>query len=460
MQRLFAIAWLTIKAAIRYKLVLILSVVLLAAVILLPLILHHDGSARGLTQITITYTVSLVSLLLGFTTLWLSCGTLARELEESQLQMVVVKPVGRWQIWLGKWLGIMVINGFLLAISGLAVFLLLQYRTSQLSEKERQILREEVMVARASAKPPMPDFKAEAEKLLQDRLQNMPKGEKPDIEAMRLYAQERVRAEMQVVRPGYVREWRVDLSDKKESIKDQPMFLRVKFNSASPKEGATYVTIWEVGDEKEKKVFRNESSIGSESFFEFPIPPAAVNQEGILFVRFLNTNETPLIFTLEEGLEVLYREGGFALNFSRGLFIIFCWIALLASIGLAASSLLSFPVAAFFTIGILILSFSTNTLKQVIDEGGFTDVNHETGTVTDPSILDHIAVPVARAALELIQVARGFSPVDSLSSGRSVTWGDALKALLNVVFGLGGVFSCIGIYILSRRELALAQSNH
>ena len=56
--------------------------------------------------------------LLGLSTLWLACGTLARDIEECQMQVVAVKPIARWQIWLGKWLGIMSLNAALLGLAG------------------------------------------------------------------------------------------------------------------------------------------------------------------------------------------------------------------------------------------------------------------------------------------------------------------------------------------------------
>src|SRR6476469_7062275 len=106
MQRLLAISRLTIRAAFRFKLVLLLSLILVGMVVLLPLIIKDDGTARGFAKLLLTYTLSLITALLGFATLWLACGTVARDVEECQIQMVVVKPVARWQIWLGKWLGI------------------------------------------------------------------------------------------------------------------------------------------------------------------------------------------------------------------------------------------------------------------------------------------------------------------------------------------------------------------
>src|SRR5712671_3320065 len=156
MQRVAAIALLTWKAAFRFRLFLVVAVLLLGAVIGLPLLIKDDGTARGFTQILLTYTLTTISALLGISTLWLACGTLARDIEECQLQVVAVKPIARWQIWLGKWLGIMGINAALLAISGLSIFLLLQWRATKLPVEERKILENEILVARGSAKPADP----------------------------------------------------------------------------------------------------------------------------------------------------------------------------------------------------------------------------------------------------------------------------------------------------------------
>src|SRR5437588_8935240 len=124
MQRLFAIVKLTWKAAFRFRLFWVMAGLLLVCVVGLPLLIKDDGTARGFTQILLTYTLSLITGLLGFATLWLACGTLARDVEECQIQMVVVKPVARWQIWIGKWFGILAVNAILLLLSAGAVFVL------------------------------------------------------------------------------------------------------------------------------------------------------------------------------------------------------------------------------------------------------------------------------------------------------------------------------------------------
>src|SRR6185436_10633002 len=133
MQRLLAITWLTWKAALRFRLFWVIAVLLIGSVIILPLVIKDDGTARGFTQILLTYTLSVVTALLGLCTLWLSCGTLARDIEENQMQMLAVKPVARWQIWLGKWLGLVTLNAVLLAVAGACIFTLLLWRGQKLS---------------------------------------------------------------------------------------------------------------------------------------------------------------------------------------------------------------------------------------------------------------------------------------------------------------------------------------
>ena len=60
------------------------------------------------------------------------------------------------------------------------------------------------------------------------------------------------------------------------------------------------------------------------------------------------------------------HDGGLV-RLARGLTIFF-WLGLISAIGLMASSFLSFPVAAFMSIGILLISASTGTLEQIIEE--------------------------------------------------------------------------------------------
>ena len=457
MQPLLAITWLTWKAAFRFRLFLVVAVLLLGSVVGLPLLIKDDGTARGFTQILLTYTLGTISALLGLSTLWLACGTLARDIEECTVQVVAIKPIARWQIWLGKWLGIMSLNAALLTLAGGSVYGLLQWRATRLPADQQTILRNEVLVSRGSAKPPDVDkeIQAETDRLLRDRLQKNP-DTRANIPEARKQILEQVKAELQVVPPGYMHIWEVNLGMAKPLAPGQPVYLRVKFNAADKSPSGTFEGRWRVGVPRKTPLWQSEvMSLAPDTFHEFEVPPNC-DEKGVLTVSFLNANDTALLFPLEDGLEVLYRQGGFGLNFVRGLGIIFCWMALLATLGLASASLLSFPVAAFFSLGVLTLALASGTISNAVSEGTLMGFNSETSRMGH-SVIDVVAIPVFRAVLEVINLAKNFSPIDSLSTGRSVSWGELGQAFGQIVVLLGGSVGLIGIIIFSRRELATAQ---
>lgn len=374
------------------------------------------------------------------------------------MQVVATKPVARWQIWLGKWLGIMSLNAALLALSGASVYGLLQWRATRLPADEQRVLRNEVLVARGSAKPPSleKEVQAQTDRLLQERLQKNP-DVRANVAEVRKQILEAVKAEYQIVPPGYMHEWEVDLGPAQRIARGQTVYLRIKFNAADKSTSGTFDGRWQVGVPRKTPLWHSEAmSLAPDTYHEFEIP-AHYDDRGVLTVTFGNVNNTSLLFPLEDGLEVLYRQGGFGLNYVRGLGIIFCWMALLATLGLASASFLSFPVAAFLSLAVLSLSLSSGTIANVVEEGTLMGFNSETGQIGH-SPADVVAVPVFRAVLKLINLAKDFSPIDALSTGRSIPWLELGRAFGQIVLLLGGSIGAAGMIIFTRRELATAQA--
>ena len=263
-----------------------------------------------------------------------------------------------------------------------------------------------------------------------------------------------------MVPPDSIRAWDIDLGLRRRFLRDQPLQLRIKFNAADRSPSGTFIGHWQVGVPRKTQLWESEPmSLAPDTFHEFEIPPNLFDEDGVLTISFANVNGTSLLFPLDEGIELLYREGGFGLNFARGVGIIFCWMALLAALGLASASFLSFPVAAFFSLGILTMALSSGTLASVVSEGSLTGPVPGGTTSTGRAIVDAAVVPFFKAALTVIHLVEGFSPVDSLSSGRSVSWGELGRAFAQIVLLLGGIVGLIGAAIFSRRELATAQGN-
>jgi hypothetical protein len=458
MQRILAIAWLTWKAAIRFRLFAVVAVLLVLAVVGLPLIVKDDGTARGFIQIILTYTLTAVTILLGFSTLWLSCGALARDIEECQIQVVATKPIARWEIWLGKWIGIASLNAVLLLLAAVCIYGLLQWRATKLSPGEQTQLREELLVARGSVKEAShdADIDSETEQVLQNRIKENP-ATSADIPTARQLLRAQVKSDFELVPPQYSRVWRINLGLAKDHLQGKPLSLKIKFEAASRSPLGTYVGLWEIGNpETTNFAVLAPMSLAPETFHEFQIPPNLYDTNGWLTIVFINENTTALSFPLEDGMEVFYPEGGFTLNYLRALAIIFFWLVLLSAIGLMAASFLSFPVAAFFSLTMLAVAFSSSTLAETVDLGSVT--TGTTPTAQTRNLTDTIFIPIFKGMLVVLGVVERFSPISDLSSGRSVPWSELGIAFVQIVVLAGGSFAVFGIFMFSRRELAAAQN--
>ena len=457
--RVWAVAGLTWRAAFRFRLFWVLAGLLLLSVVGLPLLLKNDGTARGFIQIMLTYTLSVVTALLAFSTLWLSCGTLARDIEECQMQVVAVKPISRWQIWLGKLLGITLLNVALLSLSGLCIYGLLHWRARQLPEAQQKILRQEIFVARASVREPMPDLEAEVDAAIRNNpeFQSLAPAQQQEV---RFQMKERIRATHQIVAPNHYRKWVFDFGLNRHLIGDEPLFLRAKFHVAQTNASGSYLGLWRIGSFDKPIAISPPQSLAPSTFHEVRLEAAnkLLDEQGRLTVNFENRNQTAVMFPLEDGLEVLYRQGGFGGNFVRGLGIILCSLILVAALGLAAASLMSFPVAAFVSISLLLVGLSSGTLASVVREGTVGGVNHESGQAT-AGWIDMILLPIFKAILWVVNLVQQFSPVDSLSVGRTVAWGDLGLAFAKIVLLLGGILAALGMYFFTRRELAATQAH-
>jgi hypothetical protein len=350
------------------------------------------------------------------------------------------------------------LDALLLSLSGASIYGLLQWRANRLPPDQQKILRSEVLVARGSAKPQAveKDIDEATDKLLKERLQTT-RVERVDLAEVRRQMREQVKAEFQLVPPGFRKQWDIDLGLARQYLADKPLQLRIKFNSADFSQSGTFDGFWIVGEPGKTKYWRSEMmSLAPDTFHEFQVPPNLFDDKGVLTINFVNPNQVALLFPLDEGMEVLYPEGGFGLNFVRGLGIILCWMALFSALGLAASSFLSFPVAAFLSLGILGTVLASGTMANAVSEGTIGSYNAEKST-KGWTPADFIVIPAFKGMLNVIGLAKNFSPIDSLGTGRSITWGQLGFAFGQIVVLLSGGLAVLGMVILTRRELATAQ---
>lgn len=453
-----AIAWLTMKSAFRYKLFIAIIVALALVVIGLPMGLKSDGTAQGLTRILLTYTLGSITVLLAVFTMWLSCGALARDIGECQIQTMAVKPVPRWKIWLGKLIGILTLNAMLLSFAGCVLVGMIEHRASKLTLAQREVLENEVLVGRGVARMPKIDYGPDVEATYRALLEKEEEAKEVPEMIAKASILEALRAQDEVLPSGHSRVLNLKLNDVKDHLKDLPLFMKLKFHASKKDKNNVYYLDIVVGPPGATESRARSVELPANTVNTITLPPNLLDDDGNLRIELSNLNETDLLIPIDGGLEVLFREHGFAGNFFRGMMIIFLWLALLATIGLSASSLLSFPVAAFFSMGVLIVGLSGGTLTSVLEQGGTGGANHETGEVAR-GVLDPFVMTFFAVTLKVVNLVESFSPIESLSEGRSITWGELCKAVFQIGIVMGGFFSVVGMGILTRRELATAQSH-
>lgn len=136
-RRVAAIALLGIRAPLRSRLVL--GLLALLAVILAGI--RGDGTAQGEMRMLLTWTLGVAAGVLGAATLWAGCAAVASDIEAGRHAPTAVSPARPFEIWLGRWLGLVVVNGALLLVAVAAAFAQLKIKgiSSEVTSVSRRL---------------------------------------------------------------------------------------------------------------------------------------------------------------------------------------------------------------------------------------------------------------------------------------------------------------------------------
>lgn len=119
---ILAVAKATISEGIRTKMVVFVVLLILAWVVAIWFNASGDGTIKGRVQMFMTYSLGFAGFVLSLLTILFGCRSLSAEIAQRQIYAIVSKPVPRWQILVGKWVGVMALNVVLLGIVGAATY--------------------------------------------------------------------------------------------------------------------------------------------------------------------------------------------------------------------------------------------------------------------------------------------------------------------------------------------------
>lgn len=453
MNRILAIALLTVRTALRSRLFGCMAATVLATVVVLPLMIKGDGSAEGYVLIALRYTLSTVTFLLAVATLWAACSASASEIEGRQIHLVVSKPVRHIHILMGKWLGLTLMNACLLAISGVAVCFLLRIalRPPRIDLAEKQFLEEEVLVARRTFAPEPEDVTQLARELLATMMEKGEITQDIPTEAALAMIEDKLTVESNTVRPGSVKRWTIPLE---ELPGGRSIFVRFTFSSPRQLDMKPSAIAWKAGPPDAPARFVQNAEVFSDVPVSFLVPASAVAPDGSITVDFQNAQLDPpasIVFDKSSGIAILAQAGSFEGNLARALVIILCKLSILAAFGVVAGSLMSTPVATFVSFAAIVIFLFAGFIENVAyGRGMYAELPFKSAPVLNVLLKNEFKV-----LSMILEPVRRFNPLSQLPRGELIPWQTVAHAVLLLGVAYTGILGAIGTFFFHRRELGM-----
>ncbi len=422
MNKCLAIAGLTLRTVVRSRVLALLASLVLISVVVLPFIMKSDGTLAGTVQLYLHYTFGWTMLILSIAAIWAGAGGFAREVETRQVHLVVTKPVRSLQLWFGKWLGLMAMNAILLCLAGVFIYGMLRWttRAATLSADERSALRKEILVARKELFP-APEY--------------------PDIHQI-------------PVLPAAQHGWRFKLPAKLRST--DTVFVQFRFASSRVINPSAVNGMWLTGPENAPDRYQISTDAAPNISHQFQVPTAALEPGRFLIITYSNLESkrpATLLFSVNDGVKLLIREGGFEMNFVRALLMMLARLGFFSALGLTTGALFSLPVAVFTSFAFLFVTGFNRFIERVAESGlgKITGMSAKEASSIWNSVLQELFFAVS---LIMPPLSR-FEPLNILPDGGLISWSLVGETFLVLVGIYSVCLALLGAWLFSRRELGL-----
>ncbi len=437
-----------VRSAVRSRVVVVLLGLLLLAIIGLPLTVKGDGTLTGEVRVLLSYTLGAVGVILAMATLWAGCAAVSLEVQQRQIQMILAKPVSRLEVWLGKWLGLMALNAALLLLCGVAVYGLLRWRTRTNEQRAEQILAASRLVL-----PDLSDLNQAAQRFTEQQLRagQLPVNVPPD----QLYqaVRDAFLRQANTVPEGARQRWLFRLPARPQ--KDQKLTIRYQFDG-SKTEKVSVTGLWRVGPPEAAIPYEVRQTAETGQQYTLLVPASVVGSNNTVMVEYGNVNPSPVtvLFSPQEGVELLVPAGRFEGNFARSLAVMLCQLGFLAALAVTLGSLFSLPVAAFVT-GALLILIKASAYIDSLAQSNLPIFGTSGPGAKSPDLVDVVMRTVFKVLAAVIRPLQETSPLENLASGQLVGWGMVGSVFAIKVVLYGGLLMVIGVWLFNRREIAL-----
>lgn len=477
-----AIARNVLAEAIRMKISLVFILVLAFLLAAMPMVLDADQSLRYRVQGFLQWSTGLSFWLIALLVVFFSVATVSYEQREKVIFQTMTKPVAAWQYILGKWLGVTLLSGVLLCVSGVGVYQFTEYlRTKpakgevepyvpldsdQIITEDRLILETQVLTARRTTypylpySPDSPEFDAQVEEEIrkEKQLQSDYNPTPAQIAAIRKKIYDDAVSDYRSIDPrveGYQTFVFGGLGDAKRL--GRPLTLRYKINAEGNRPDVFYrlTFVFEDGTILPPR----ETGLGFSH--TVTIDNAFINNAGEIRMQIYNgalgldrndnfmLQPNPNTMTIPpDGLEISYPVGSYTANFARVMGVLWVKLGLLSMIAIWAATFASFPVASLMSFTVFFIAEGSGFVQEALPAWDRTNDSALIETVRN--VIYYIADTISSFFL----IYSNLRPTGRLAAGMALGWGEVSAGVL----ALGAatlVFFGLGVSVFRSRQLAI-----
>lgn len=514
MTALWAIARHTLLLSIRSMAAIAVLVTTLIGIVLIALFLEGDNTLLGLLRVIITWSFGLTSFVLMLLVLYSAASVLDSEIVGKQITLLDTKPVPRWQILLGKWIGLSTLVGALLLASSLFTYLALQWRMANpptfrqanatrpeaaAEDSVTDAIDRQLWSSRRSWRPRFYDAEIELERFRADaghRGRTTPVATDDPEFLAHLAAIER----NPLIPLAFGESQEIIFSGLRQAAPDSELTIRYRVYGRRGDDEALQVQHrWTLVDPHGNAPTEIELKSRSGITAEFHASARFIGPDSTLRVILENRSapeedEAParLIIPTYSGIELLIPTGSFEGNFVRGTLLLWIRLIMLAGIGIAANTFVRGPVTAFLLLGVILAGSLNNFVYRLVippmagveshkahdphthehdqhahDHGHQHEHTHdhahdggrtiERGLATEflRSIARFFKDAVAPTLLRILPDFDATQPAPDLLVAREIGWARIAGQSLLDIGVRAGLFWLIGLFCFQRREVGL-----
>jgi ABC-2 family transporter len=474
-----AIARNVLAEAVRMRISVVFIVLLILGLATLPGMLDPSQPLRYRVQSFLQYSTGGTFWMLAILTLVFGITTLTSEQRTRVIWQTVTKPVSAWKYLLGKWVGIVTLQGVLLAVCATGIFLFTSYLRMQPAtgediafvasngevSEDRLMLETQVLTATRRIEPVNPydprdpEFLEAVDEYIAKARISDPDFAK-DISVRRKVFRDLYTALVQSYRSidpqremGGERFLFRGLSAAKE--RGRPITLRYRIDAAGNRPDQFYMLTIVLPD---GKVIVRRTGLGMNHTIS--LSPDYISDTGELDLLIYNGElmDTPNGVMISPnaatatfppgGLQISYEASSYQMNFMRVMAVLWLKLAFLAMLAIWTSTFLSFSVASLVALSIFLMGETAGFLTKSVEL--YSVKNHDGEVVFWRVAVSWISARVA----ELFGVYAHLDPVGRLVEGELMAWSTvAYGAIVLAVVTL--ILYASGIAIFRKRELAI-----